>query len=750
MLLDISQVKTFYEKLPAIHKAMRKRLGRDLTLVEKILFSHLDNYENANIERGKADLSLKPDRVAMQDATAQMALLQFMVADMRSTAVPSTVHCDHLIAAKVGADKDLNAAIELNKEVYEFLKSVSNKYGIGFWKPGSGIIHQVVLENYATPGMMMIGTDSHTPNAGGLSMIAIGVGGADAVDVMTGFPFGLRMPKLVGIKLKGKLSGWTSPKDIILKVAQIMTVKGGTGKVVEYFGEGARSISCTGKATITNMGAEVGATTSVFGYDDSMARYLNVTDRKEIAKLCDEYAQYLKSDPDVENNPDKYYDEIHEIDLSNLEPQIAGPHTPDLVRSISKLAEDVDKNNWPKELSAGLIGSCTNSSYEDLSRAVNIIKQGVDNNLKMKTDFLVSPGSERIHETIKRDGILADFEKVGAKVLANACGPCIGQWIRDEKDKDHPNNIMTSFNRNFKKRNDASPYTNGFIASPELIVAMSFAGSMKFNPITDSVKANGKNVKFNPPVGKELPSQGFISKDSGYILPDGSGQVIVDPKSERLALLEPFTKPNFDKDFNNMPILLKSEGKCTTDHVSPAGQWLKFRGHLDNISNNMYSGAVNIYTKEPGLANNVITGNTNKPVNEVARDYKSKGLGWVVIADENYGEGSSREHAAMEPRHLYGRGIIARSFARIAEANLKKQGILPLWLSDKGDYDKFQEKDRISILNIKDISPNNPLTLELKHEDSSIDKIIVNHTLNNTQIDWFKSGSALNYLRKAK
>ncbi len=749
MLIELEAIKRLYESLSLIHETMRTRLNRDLTLAEKILFSHLNDYENAEIDRGVSDLALKLDRVAMQDATAQMALLQFMVAGMDRAAVPSSVHCDHLISAKVGADDDLSNANIQNKEVYEFLRSVTSKYGMGFWRPGSGIIHQVVLENYAVPGTMMIGTDSHTPNAGGLGMLAIGVGGADAVDVMTGEFFGLRMPKLVGIHLKGQLSNWASPKDVILKVAQIMTVKGGTGKIVEYFGEATKTISCTGKATITNMGAEIGATTSVFPFDESMLGYLNMTDRSEIAKLCQEHASYLKADPDIEANPEKYFDEIHEIDLSQLEPMVAGPHTPDLVRSISELAADVDKNGYPEELSAALIGSCTNSSYEDLSRAADLIRQGVKNGLKMKAKFYVSPGSEKIYETILRDDMIHDFQNAGGSVLANACGPCIGQWQREESARSKANNIITSFNRNFKKRNDGSEHTNSFIGSPELVVAMAFSGKMKFNPLTDSIKTtDGKDFKFSAPKGEELPAKGFISKDSGYEAPTGTGEIVVDSGSERLALLEPFQAPDFAQDFKELPVLLKAVGKCTTDHVSPAGPWLKYRGHLDNISRNMYSGAVNTFAQEPGYGNNVISGEKAKPINEIARDYKKRGLGWVVVADENYGEGSSREHAAMEPRHLNAKAIIARSFARIAEANLKKQGILALWLKNKPDYDLFQEKDRVSILNIEKIAPDQPITLEIKHESGSPDTIKVCHTLNEIQIKWFTVGSALNYLRE--
>ncbi|MGD2062490.1 MAG: aconitate hydratase [Nitrospirota bacterium] len=747
MLIDINAVRTLYDSLESTHAKMRAKLGRDLTLVEKILFSHMDDPENAAIERGVSDLLLQPDRVAMQDATAQMAILQFMTAGLPTTAVPTTVHCDHLIQAHSGAGSDLTIALDTNREVYDFLYSAAMKYGMGFWKPGAGIIHQVVLENYAVPGMMMVGTDSHTPNAGGLGMIAIGVGGADAVDVMTGQGFGTRTPKLVGIKLTGKLSGWASPKDVILKVAQLLTVKGGTGKIVEYFGEGADAISCTGKGTITNMGAEIGATCSLFNYDDAMGRYLRITERAEVADLADAHRAQLRSDPDCHAHPEKYYDEVYEIDLSALEPQVVGPHTPDLGRSISKWGEDTESNGWPTEISAALIGSCTNSSYEDLTRAVSIARQAAEHGLKAKTEFYVTPGSDRIQETIIRDGILTDFEKVGGVVLANACGPCIGQWRRDGEPG--VNTIITSFNRNFKKRADGNPDTQAFIGSPEIVVAAAIAGTTKFNPATDELTgADGTKFKLQPPTGIELPEAGFATKEGGFVEPTRSGDVTVSPQSERIALLEPFGPRDPAKDFKDLPILVKALGKCTTDHVSPAGPWLKFRGHLDNISNNMYIGAVNAFTEEAGKGKNVLTGEAGLDFNQVARDYKAKGLGWVVIADENYGEGSSREHAAMEPRHLGGRAIVARSFARIAEANLKKQGILPLWFENKADYDLFQETDRVTIEDVAGLAPGKEVTLTVTHEDGSTDTVICSHTLNQEQIDWFQAGSALNYLKQ--
>jgi len=747
MLIELDAVRSLYDSLEATHAAMRAKLSRPLTLAEKVLFSHMDDPTAADYRRGTTDLLLRPDRVAMQDATAQMAILQFMTAGLPTTAVPATVHCDHLIQAHHGASKDMTLALDTNREVYDFLYSAAMKYGMGFWKAGAGIINQVVLENYAVPGMMMVGTDSHTPNAGGLGMIAIGVGGADAVDVMTGQGFGTRAPKLVGIKLTGKLAGWTAPKDVILKVAQLLTVKGGTGKIVEYFGAGAETISCTGKGTISNMGAEIGATCSIFNYDDAMGRYLRATDRGAVAELADAHRAALRADPECHAHPEKVYDEVYEIDLSTLEPQIVGPHTPDLGRPVSQWGADTEKNGWPTAISAALIGSCTNSSYEDLTRAVSIARQAAAHGLKAKADFFVSPGSDRIHETIDRDGILADFEKVGGVVLANACGPCIGQWKRDNSGG--VNTIITSFNRNFKKRADGNPDTQAFIGSPEIVVAAAIAGTTKFNPATDELTgADGKRFKLQPPVGIELPAAGFATKEGGYVAPTNRGTVTVNPQSARIALLEPFGPRDPKKDFENLPILVKALGKCTTDHVSPAGPWLKFRGHLDAISNNMYIGAVNAFTEEAGKGTNVLTGETHLDFNQVARSYKAKGLGWVVVADENYGEGSSREHAAMEPRHLGGRAIIARSFARIAEANLKKQGILPLWFKDKADYDLFQETDRVTIEGVAGLAPGQEVTLTVRHENNTTAKVACTHTLNQTEIAWFHAGSALNYLKQ--
>jgi len=753
MLIDLAPIEKLYSSLDAIHTQARERLGRSLTLAEKILFSHMDDFAGSEIERGESDVYFNPDRVAMQDATAQMAILQFMLAGRDTVAVPTTVHCDHLIQAYEGAGEDLKRAMYENNEVYQFLRSSSKKYGIGFWEPGAGIIHQVVLENYAFPGGMMIGTDSHTPNAGGLGMVAIGVGGADAVDVMAGQPWLLRMPKLIGIHLKGELNGWTAPKDVILKVAELLTVKGGTGKIVEYFGPGTRSISCTGKGTITNMGAEVGATTSLFPYDERMAKYLSSTERKDVAELADKYMEYLRADEDVEKNPEQYYDEIYEIDLSNLEPHVVGPHTPDLAHSISDLGKDADENGYPAEIKDALIGSCTNSSYEDLTRAAYIARQGAEHGLKTKSQFMVTPGSERIYETIKRDGLIEDFERVGGVVLANACGPCIGQWKREDVSEGEENTIITSFNRNFKGRNDGRATTNAFIGSPELVVAMAFAGDLHFNPLTDELTAeDGTKVKFEPPVGVELPGQGFETRDSGFIPPATNGRdfsVAVDEDSDRIDLLDPFDPWDVDEDFKGLAILVKAYGKCTTDHISPAGRWLRFRGHLDNISDNMYIGAVNAFTKETGKGLDQIDGERGKSYSDIARHYKKEGLGWVVIGDENYGEGSSREHAAMEPRHLGCHAVIARSFARIAETNLKKQAVLPLWFKDKADYDKLQEQDRLTIQGLDDLNPGKEITVKVEHEDGSTDTFQTTHTLSKQQIDWFYAGSAINHIRNA-
>lgn len=753
MLIDLASIEKLYESLEDVHSKARLRLGRSLTLAEKILFSHMADFENTPLEkRGEADVYFYPDRVAMQDATAQMAILQFMLAGKDEVAVPTTVHCDHLIQAYEGAGEDLKQAIHENNEVYQFLRSSSKKYGIGFWEPGAGIIHQVVLENYAFPGGMMIGTDSHTPNAGGLGMIAIGVGGADAVDVMVGEPWLLRMPKLIGIHLKGELDGWTAPKDVILKVADLLTVKGGTGKIIEYFGPGARSISGTGKGTITNMGAEVGATTSVFPFDERMVKYLNATERAEVATLAQKYEEYFRPDDDVEKNPEDYYDEIYEIDLSNLEPHIVGPHTPDLARPISELGEDADENNYPTDIREALIGSCTNSSYEDLTRAATIARQAAEHGLKTKSGFMVTPGSERVYQTIKRDGILDDFAKIGGTVLANACGPCIGQWKREGVGEDEPNTIVTSFNRNFKGRNDGRASTHAFIGSPEIVVALAFGGDLHFNPLSDEIEApDGTKFKFEPPVGEELPQQGFESKDSGFIPPakdSGDVDVIVDEESDRIALLDPFRKWDLPDDFEDLAILVKAHGKCTTDHISPAGRWLRYRGHLDNISNNMFIGAVNAFTEETGEGLDQISGERGKAFSDIARNYKKEGLGWVAIGDENYGEGSSREHAAMEPRHLGCRAVIAKSFARIAETNLKKQGILPLWFANKDDYDKLQEKDRLAIKGLDSLAPNEEVTVVVTHEDGSTDTFAATHTLSGQQIDWFYAGSALNFIRE--
>ncbi len=751
--LSNEEYKQFYKSRVEKYREAKKRYNRPLTLTEKILTAHLDHYPEEGIpEGGKTYTFLRPDRVAMQDATAQMALLQFMQARIDKVQVPSTVHCDHLILAHVGADQDMDNALSVNKEVYDFLSTASAKHGIGFWKPGAGIIHQVVLENYAFPGGMMIGTDSHTPNAGGLGMIAIGVGGADAVDVMVGEPWGVRWPKLIGVHLKGSLKGWTSPKDVILKLAGILTVKGGTGCIVEYFGEGTKSISCTGKGTITNMGAELGATTSVFPYDERMAKYLVATERKMVADLADEFADYLTADPEVEKDPEKYYDQIVEIDLDTLEPYVVGPHTPDLARPISSFAQEIKTNGWPDELRFALIGSCTNSSYEDMTRAANVAKQGTKIGLKAECGFLITPGSEQIHQTIKRDGQLEVLEGIGGTVLANACGPCIGQWKRDDIKQGEKNSIITSFNRNFQKRNDGNPETLAFIGSPEIVTAMALAGRLSFNPLTDSLTtSDGKSVKLEAPESSELPAHGFISEDDGYVEParDGSNlEVKVAPDSGRLQILEPFAPWN-GKDYANLPILLKAKGKCTTDHISPAGPWLAFRGHLDKISDNMFIGAINAYSEQPGTVTDLLDKKT-KPTPETARHYKKEGLGWIVVGDENYGEGSSREHAAMSPRFLGCKAVLVKSFARIHETNLKKQGILALTFNNPADYDKVKESDRVSIVDLNELAPNKPVTLVLHHADGSEDKLTVIHTMTDEQIDWFKEGSALNLIRKKK
>jgi len=748
MLFDLDLIKTAYSDFRRKVDEAGKILGRPMVYAEKILYAHLWDKTVRQYERGKEFVDFKPDRVAMQDATAQMALLQFMSAGIPKVAVPSTVHCDHLIQAETGAVSDLLRANTDNKEVYDFLASVSNKYGIGFWKPGAGIIHQVVIENYAFPGGMMIGTDSHTPNAGGLGMIAIGVGGADAVDVMAGLPWELKFPKILGVHLKGKISGWTSPKDVILKLAGILTVKGGTGYIVEYFGEGTKSISCTGKATICNMGAEIGATTSLFPYDERMAKYLESTGRTEVAVLSNEIADYLKAG----ENSSKYYDDIIEIDLSELEPHINGPFTPDLAHPISKFKENVIANGYPEELKAGLIGSCTNSSYEDMERSASVAKQAFAKGLKAKSEFIITPGSEQIRATIERDGQLEVFSSIGGMVLANACGPCIGQWKRHDIKEGEKNSIITSYNRNFIKRNDGNPGTHSFVASPEIVTAMAIAGKLTFNPLTDTIKNDkGVEVKLDTPTGNELPEKGFLQGTSGYSSPsdDGAGvEVIVDKQSNRLQVLEPFKAPDVNKDFKDMFVLLKAKGKCTTDHISMAGPWLKFRGHLDNISNNMFIGAINFFNDKMNSVKNQFTKQYDE-VPKVARDYKSKGNGWVVIGEENYGEGSSREHAAMEPRYLGGKAIIVKSFARIHETNLKKQGVLPLTFADASEYNKIMEDDkvRLDVSNLKEVQQ---VKMILKHNDGNETVIMLNHTLNNQQIEWFKAGSALNLIAKGK
>jgi len=750
MAAKIDMIKKVYSEFADKLEKARKVVKRPLTYTEKILYTHLWDEATKELSGGKDYSELSPDRVAMQDATAQMALLQFMSAGKPTTAVPSTVHCDHLIQAQVGAKEDLLRATDENKEVYDFLESTSRKYGIGFWKPGAGIIHQVVLENYAFPGGMMIGTDSHTPNAGGLGMIAIGVGGADAVDVMAGMPWELKWPKLIGVKLTGKMNGWTSAKDVILKLAGILTVKGGTDAIVEYFGEGTNSISCTGKGTICNMGAEIGATTSVFPFDERMSSYLRITDRADVASLAEGNADNLKADKEVFENPEKYYDQVIEINLSELEPHLNGPFTPDKAWPISKMKEAVKENDFPDKVSVALIGSCTNSSYEDIDRAASIAKQALSKGLKAKSQYTITPGSEQVRATIERDGLLNTLTEVGGVTLANACGPCIGMWKRMDNKADERNTIVTSFNRNFAKRNDGNPKTLAFVASPEITTVLAIAGSLSFNPMTDTLtNEKGEKVKLDPPTGEELPPKGFDKGEEGFVPPakDGSSvEVIVKDDSERLQLLTPF-KPWDGNDFVDFPLLLKAKGKCTTDHISMAGPWLRFRGHLDNISNNMFIGAINAFTGEPGKVKNTFTGET-KSVPEVAREYKAKGVNWIVVGDENYGEGSSREHAAMEPRFLGGRAIIVKSFARIHETNLKKQGMLPLTFANPADYDKVQEDDKLSIIGITELAPEKQLKLVIKHKDSSTDEAMLNQTFNEAQIEWFKAGSALNLIAK--
>ena len=752
MAFDLDLIRRVYSSLESRVNTAQKLLNRPMTLTEKILYAHLEEGSpNQMHTRGKDYVSFLPDRVAMQDATAQMALLQFMQAGRKKVAVPSTVHCDHLILARNGAEKDLAEAQYTNSEVYDFLSSVSNKYGIGFWKPGAGIIHQVILENYAFPGGMMIGTDSHTVNAGGLGMIAIGVGGADACDVMAGLSWELRFPRLIGIRLTGKLSGWTSAKDVILKVAGLLTVKGGTGCIVEYFGEGAASISCTGKGTICNMGAEIGATTSLFGYDQKMETYLRGTGRAEIADLASAVKHHLTGDPEVYSDPEKYFDEVLEIDLSKLEPYINGPFTPDLAVPVSEFARMAKEKDWPAKLEAGLIGSCTNSSYEDLTRAASVAKQAIQKSIKVNSDFIITPGSEQVRYTAERDGILNVFESMGGTVMANACGPCIGQWARHGADKQEKNSIMTSFNRNFAKRTDGNPNTHGFVASPEIVTAFSIAGTLYFNPITDSImNEKGEKVMLDEPVGDEMPRNGFSVENNGYQAPalDGSQlEVKVSITSERLQLLEPFASWD-GKDFTGLRLLIKAKGKCTTDHISMAGPWLKFRGHLDNISNNMLIGAVNIFNNATNFVKNTITGIYGE-VPATARYYKANGIGTIVVGDENYGEGSSREHAAMEPRHLGVKAVLVRSFARIHEANLKKQGMLALTFADKADYDKIREDDVLDITGLAAFSQNVPLQIRLRHADQNEEIILANHTYNANQVEWFKAGSALNLIRNS-
>jgi aconitate hydratase len=750
MAFDIEMIKKVYAALPAKVAAARKLVGKPLTLTEKILYTHLHAEQKpVAFERSKDYVDFAPDRVAMQDATAQMALLQFMTAGKKTAAVPSTVHCDHLITAKVGSATDLQVANTGNKEVYDFLSSVSSKYGIGFWKPGAGIIHQIVLENYAFPGGMMIGTDSHTVNAGGLGMVAIGVGGADAVDVMAGLPWELKWPKLIGVKLTGKLNGWATPKDVILKVAGILTVKGGTGAIVEYFGEGALSMSCTGKGTICNMGAEIGATTSTFGYDESMERYLKATGRADVAELANTVKEHLTGDAEVYADPKSYFDEVIEIDLNTLEPYINGPFTPDLATPVSKMKEAAAANGWPTKVQVGLIGSCTNSSYEDISRAVSLAEQVASKNLKAKAEFSITPGSEQIRFTIERDGFIDTFNKIGAEVFANACGPCIGMWARAGADKKEKNTIVHSFNRNFAARQDGNPNTYAFVASPELTTALAIAGDLTFNPLTDTlVNENGETVKLDPPTGHELPPRGFAVDDAGFQAPAADGgniEVKVSPDSDRLQLLYSFSAWE-GTDLKGLKLLIKTKGKTTTDHISMAGPWLKYRGHLDNISNNMLIGATNAFNDKTNSVKNELTGKYDE-VPKVQRAYKAAGLGSIVVGDENYGEGSSREHAAMEPRHLGVRAILVKSFARIHETNLKKQGMLGLTFADKNDYTKVQEDDNIDILGLTTFAPGVPLTIVLNHADGTKDEIKANHTYNAQQIEWFKAGGALNIIR---
>jgi aconitate hydratase len=746
-------VARVYETLARNVAAVRKRVNRPLTYAEKIFFGHLAEPAAAELVPGASYVGLHPDRVAMQDATAQMAVLQFMLAGRDETAVPTTVHCDHLIQAHVGAAADMKTARTTHAEVYDFLRSASARYAIGFWGPGAGIIHQVVLENYAFPGGMMIGTDSHTPNAGGLGMFACGVGGADAVDVMAGFPWEVLHPKFVGVRLTGRLSGWTAPKDVILKVCEILTVAGGTNRVIEYFGPGTASISCTGKGTITNMGAELGATTSIFPYDERMATYLKATGREELADLANRNAEMLRADAEVESDPGRFFDEVVEIDLSTLEPHIVGPHTPDLARPVSRMARDVRENGYPAALTSALIGSCTNSSYEDLERAADVARQAVAQGARAKTKLWVTPGSEQIHQTIRRDGQMADFEAIGGLVLANACGPCIGQWKRDDVAEGEANSIINSYNRNFRKRNDGNSGTHSFIASPEIVVAYALAGTLEFDPLSDAIEGERGSFKLAPPApAPEIPRNGFVTTRLGYEDPPRYAtrvEVRVDPKSTRLQILTPF-EPWHGGDFERLPILLKAKGKCTTDHISPAGKWLTYRGHLENISDNMFSGAVNAFTGEAGTGTDCLSGERNEPFPKIARHYKAEKLRWVAVGDENYGEGSSREHAAMSPRLLGAAAVLVRSFARIHETNLKKQGVLPLTFENRGDYDRVAECDRISIRGLANLAPGKPLTVVLHHADGREETFAARHTLNAEQIAWFRAGSALNLLRKGQ
>ncbi len=753
MLFNLELIGEVYKRLEKTIPCVRKVLGRPLTLTEKILYAHLFSQESVHAYKRGADyVNFAPDRVAMQDATAQMALLQFINSGKSTTAVPATVHCDHLILAENGGKKDLDVALTTNQEVYDFLQSVSDKYGIGFWKPGAGIIHQVVLENYAFPGGMMIGTDSHTPNAGGLGMIAIGVGGADAVDVMAGMPWELKMPKLIGIKLNGKLNGWASPKDIILKVAGILTTKGGTNAIVQYFGEGANSLSATGKATICNMGAEIGATTSIFSYDDKMADYLIHTGREEIAALAQTVKEHLQDDPEVLTDPARYFDQFIEIDLNTLEPYINGPYTPDAAHPISEFAAYIRENGYPEKMEVGLIGSCTNSSYEDLTRAASVARQAQEKGLKAKAEFIVTPGSEQIRSTAERDKLLDPFRKIGGVVMANACGPCIGQWKRHTDDPNRKNSIITSFNRNFAKRNDGNPNTHGFVASPEIVTALTIAGSLSFNPITDTlINEKGQTVRLSEPQGIELPPRGFDSGELGYVAPAENGssvQIKVKSDSKRLQLLQPFAPWN-GADYKGLKLLIKAQGKCTTDHISMAGPWLKFRGHLENISENLLIGATNSFNGQTNSVLNIVTGDY-EPISSVTRYYKSNHIESIVVAEENYGEGSSREHAAMEPRYLNVKAILVKSFARIHETNLKKQGMLALTFVNKEDYDRIRETDCIDILDLTTIAPGKRLTVVLHHQDGSEDQFEVQHSYNDLQLEWFKAGSALNLISRQK